>query len=99
MIPLLDVILDEWVRPQSPASPSSPVTWVEYCCKVLAATPPWQRGHWVMGARSYLAIQAEVAVSGAYRFDPASSDSMPTLLGLPIVIMGGGSLPRIESGS
>jgi hypothetical protein len=92
----LCVVLDGWVRPASPASASSPVTWVEYCYKIYAATPPWERSRWVMDPSAYRAIQAEVALSSGYRWVPDDQDCVAMLFGIPIEIRVGGRLPHLE---
>lgn len=91
----LHVVLDEWVRPGTPDSPSSPVTWTRYCYQVYAATPSWMRHHWLMDMNHYLFIQAECGIFSSYCYD---SNLPATLFGIPVVVWAGAGRPRIESG-
>ena len=85
----LCVVLDEWVRPGSPASASSPVTWTEYCFRVWRAAPPWERNRWVMNLPSYLGLRAEIPLAGRVTV-------LDDLFGIPLEIRDSGGLPHLE---
>lgn len=87
------VVLDEWVLGIAPGVTSRSLS--AYCASVMAATPPWRRGRWMMDLECYNGLLAEHGPPGSPAALPPSCDAM--LFGIPVMVAAGGGLPHLEA--